>query len=209
MKPIFMALLTIAFLVGCESKKTCPLCLGQGEIPNWGTCKACNGEKELSEEKFEKVNDILTKIRQNGTPSSGGYNSPAGGNQVTCPMCSGTGTFYDGNVSGICSPCNGCGYMPADKAAALRQSLQQIDRLTGGGGYGGTSIEYGNGGSSPESPAVDNSCRTCGGTGHCRHCLGVGLSEYEGMYGTSGGVDKCPICKGTGKCDVCYGRGKI
>lgn len=115
-------------------------------------------------------------------------------------MCSGTGVLSYGYSSVACSPCKGSGYVSASKAAQLRRSLQQIDMMTGGGGYNGTSIQYGNGGNGGSrggSSSSDNICKSCNGTGDCQHCKGTGVASYDGNYGMSGGVDKCPICHGT------------
>ncbi|MDO4161274.1 MAG: hypothetical protein Q4D41_12555 [Prevotellaceae bacterium] len=127
---------------------------------------------------------------------------------ATCSMCSGTGVFSAPGTQSTCSECSGTGRVTAQRSAELQQALQQVDAMTGGGGFDNTSIEYGNGGSS-NSNSSNSSCNSCGGTGYCRHCMGSKVVEYDGNYGESGGYMKCPICKGSGKCGVCNGRGKI
>ena len=70
--------------------------------------------------------------------SGASVNSGQSSQNVSCPMCSGTGVFSAYGNSSTCSGCQGTGYTTPAKAAKLRQALQQVDQMTGGGGYGGT-----------------------------------------------------------------------
>ena len=207
----------VIMLIGCESKKQCPLCKGTGTVStgkDWyaiDVCPACEGEKKVSETKHDAIKQALYD-NGFGKATNPVTNTSRQESQVQCPMCSGTGVFSGYGGSQTCSECKGSGYTTASRAAQLRQSLQQIDQMTGGGGYGGTSIDDGSYRPSERgnnSSGSDRSCHTCHGTGHCQHCKGTGLVVYDGEYNTEGGVMKCPICKGNGRCGVCNGFGEI
>lgn len=174
------------------------------------TCPACGGEKKVSEEVYEAVKeDISNMMQQNTTPSMNGGQSSQ---NVRCPMCSGSGVFPTYGNSSTCSGCQGTGVTTPEKTAKLRQALQQVDQMTGDGGYGGTSIDdgnYGGGSVSGSNSSSNRSCHSCGGTGDCQHCHGVGVVEYEGQYNTPDGYMKCPICHGSKRCNVCHGRGSV
>lgn len=215
MKRIVMLYFVVFLLVSCKDTKTCPVCNGEGSVRINAIeeieCTICKGDGEVPAKDYEMIRNTWIKIRsgQFDSPNTGGMQQES---QVQCPMCSGTGVFSGYGGSQTCSECKGSGVTSASRAAQLRQSLQQIDQMTGGGGYGGTSIDDGSyrpseRGSSSSGP--DRSCHTCHGTGHCQHCKGTGLVVYDGEYNTEGGVMKCPICKGNGRCGVCYGRGEI
>lgn len=208
------ATLLIAF-VSCSNKKTCPICMGQGTMNTEvgvSTCPACDGEKKVSEEDYEDIMENLSKMmNHNTTGTSSTINSSPSSQNVSCPMCSGTGVFSAYGNSSTCSGCQGTGYTTPAKAAKLRQALQQVDQMTGGGGYGGTNIDYGNSGTSVSGSrgSSDRSCHSCNGTGECQHCHGVGVVEYDGQYNTPDGYMKCPICHGTKRCNVCQGTGSV
>ncbi len=53
---------------------------------------------------------------------------------------------------------------------------------------------------------VDDTCRTCKGTGRCYICGGDGLNRTGSDEGK---VHKCHTCRGTGTCQVCYGSGVV
>ncbi len=53
---------------------------------------------------------------------------------------------------------------------------------------------------------VDDTCRTCRGTGHCYVCGGDGLNRTGSDEGK---VHKCYTCRGTGTCQVCNGSGVV
>lgn len=211
---LLCAVALIAF-VSCSNKKTCPICMGRGTMNTENgvtTCAACDGEKKVSEEDYEAImEDLSNMMRQSTGNSESSVNSGQSSQNVRCPMCSGTGVFSAYGSSSTCSGCQGSGYTTPANAAKLRQALQQVDQMTGGGGYGGTSIDDGNrGGSvSGNNSSSDRSCHSCNGTGECQHCHGVGVVEYEGQYNTPDGYMKCPICHGTKRCNVCNGAGKI
>lgn len=208
------ATLLIAF-VSCSNKKTCPICMGQGTMNTEvgvSTCPACDGEKKVSEEDYEDIMENLSKMmNHNTTGTSSTINSSPSSQNVSCPMCSGTGVFSAYGNSSTCSGCQGTGYTTPAKAAKLRQALQQVDQMTGGGGYGGTNIDYGNSGTSVSGSrgSSDRSCHSCNGTGECQHCHGVGVVEYDGQYNTPDGYMECPICHGTKRCNVCNGTGQV
>lgn len=208
---LIFATLLLTF-VSCENKKICPICFGQGTV-NTGasieTCPACEGEKKVSEEEYETIREDLSNMMQRNSGAS--VNSGQSSQNVSCPMCSGTGVFSAYGNSSTCSGCQGTGYTTPAKAAKLRQALQQVDQMTGGGGYGGTNIDYGNSGTSVSGSrgSSDRSCHSCNGTGECQHCHGVGVVEYDGQYNTPDGYMKCPICHGTKRCNVCQGTGSV
>lgn len=59
--------------------------------------------------------------------------------------------------------------------------------------------------SSGSDTGIDDTCRTCGGTGWCKKCLGFGviINSYDyKLY-------DCPRCQGSGECAVCYGTGRV
>ena len=208
---LLCAILLIA-LVSCSSKKICPVCVGRGTVNTengMATCPACDGEKKVSEEEYEAIREGLSNMMQRNTESS--VNSGQSSQNVRCPMCSGTGVFSAYGSSSTCSGCQGTGYTTPANAAKLHQALQQVDQMTGGGGYGGTSIDDGNAGCSVSGNrgSSDRSCHSCGGTGECQHCHGVGVVEYEGQYNTPDGLMKCPICHGCKRCNVCHGTGTV
>ena len=209
---LLLATLLIVF-ASCENKKSCPLCIGRGFVSTLSgvkTCPACGGEKKVSEEVYEAVKKDISNMMQQNAASS--MSSDQSSQNVRCPMCSGSGVFSAYGNSSTCSGCQGSGFTTPEKAAKLRQALQQVDQMTGGGGYGGTSIDDGNYGGSSVSGSNNNSdrsCHSCGGTGDCQHCHGVGVVEYEGQYNTPDGYMKCPICHGSKKCNVCHGRGSV
>ena len=110
-------------------------------------------------------------MRLGGTMSGTQYGNQ-GQEQVDCPMCSGIGVFSFNGESHPCNKCQQTGKVTPQRAAKLRQALQQVDQMTGGGGYGNTSIEYGSPvgkrtGSHKVSydSGIGNDCRSCGGTG--------------------------------------------
>lgn len=214
MKQISLLFMVVFFLMSCESTKTCPVCNGEGRVMINAVeeieCSICKGDGEVPAKDYEMIRNTWLKIRsgQFDSPNTGGMQQES---QVQCPMCSGTGVFSGYGSSQTCGECKGSGYTTASRAAQIRQSLQQIDQMTGGGGYGGTSIDDGNYHPAPSNSGSTDapSCHTCHGTGGCQHCHGTGVVEYEGQYNTSDGIMKCPICKGSGRCGVCNGRGKI
>lgn len=62
------------------------------------------------------------------------------------------------------------------------------------------------------SGSVNNTCRSCGGSGVCRSCGGtryyvIETGSYTG-YDTKA-VRDCPSCHGSGRCSTCYGSGRI
>ena len=208
---LLCATLLIAF-VSCSNKKTCPICFGRGTMNTENgeaTCPVCDGEKKVSEETYDAIREDLSNMMQRNSGAS--VNSDQSSQNVSCPMCSGTGVFSAYGNSSTCSGWQGTGYTTPAKAAKLRQALQQVDQMTGGGGYGGTNIDYGNSGTSVSGSrgSSDRSCHSCNGTGECQHCHGVGVVEYDGQYNTPDGYMKCPICHGTKRCNVCQGTGSV
>lgn len=219
MKRIFFVLLSTSLgLMSCENKKTCPLCNGEGEVAVEGVmheCIVCNGEQKVDEETYDNFFKALDHMRSGGTMSGTQYGNQ-GQDLVDCPMCSGTGVLSFYGESHPCNECQQTGKVTPQRAAQLRQALQQVDQMTGGGGYGGTSIEYGHpagertgGRKGSYDSGSGNDCRSCGGTGDCTYCHGAKVVEYDGEYGEEGGFMKCPVCKGKGDCGVCGGSGKI
>ena len=214
---LFIVLLLFA---GCSNKKVCPLCLGKGEVMVEGSmwqCIVCYGDKKVDKETYENFYREMNQLQNSNRIPSGCVE--ASQDMVDCPMCSGSGIFSFYGESHPCSECNQTGKVTSQRAAQLWQSLQQIDELTGGGGYGSTSIQYNNSsGSGNSSTRNSNSnsenvlgdeCRVCKGTGDCTYCHGAKVVECKGHYGEPDDFMKCPVCKGSGDCGVCYGRGKI
>ena len=195
-KLLFIALAAI-IMAACSDEKPCPLCGGEGTVSVRGveqTCLLCLGEKAVTEKQYY---DYLKALGNVGSP--GPASAPqGGGGMAQCPMCSGTGVFNTGYQAMQCRECDGTGRVTRQRAAELMKALQQLDMMTGGGGFGGTSIG---------TPST--MCRSCHGTGDCTHCRGLKVVEYDGTYGESGGYMRCPVCKGTGRCGVCHGRGEI
>lgn len=210
-KLLFIALAAI-IMAACSDEKPCPLCGGEGTVSVRGveqTCLLCLGEKTVTEKQYY---DYLKALGNVGSP--GPASAPQGGGAMAqCPMCSGTGVFNTGHQAMQCRECDGTGRVTRQRAAELMQALQQLDMMTGGGGFGGTSIGTpSSGGGSQGGPSSGSSvtmCRSCHGTGDCTHCRGLKVVEYYGTYGESGGYMRCPVCKGTGRCGVCHGRGEI
>lgn len=203
-------LFAVIILMGCSDKKVCPSCNGNGVLMIQGqfkTCLLCNGEKEVSEDKYDQFINLMN--------NQGFKNVRSGSTEqmASCPMCSGSGVFSDGFSSMTCKECNGSGQVTTQRAAQLHQALRQLDQMTGGGGFGGTSIQGSGSGNTnnyrQETNEVDRSCHSCNGSGNCGHCAGRGEVRYDGNYGQPGGIMDCPICKGTGRCGVCNGRGEI
>lgn len=200
-KRILLLCITILFFVSCESKKTCPVCLGEGSIIIYGKeqqCLTCNGKGKLTNEEYKSICNILNKLKQTN-PRNNNINSDLE-QMVTCPFCNGCGTY--GTYT--CGFCNGAGKVPASAAS---QGRHVIEGGSVNDSYPSSSSNKNNNKNNRSSS--DNSCHYCHGTGECQHCRGTGLVEYEGHYNTEGGIMKCPICKGTKKCNVCYGTGHI
>lgn len=213
---IFILLWASLSLASCDNKRTCPLCHGEGEILVEGImreCIVCKGEKKVDEDTYKNFFKALERMHSGGSMSEPAYGNGAQ-DMVDCPMCSGTGIFSFYGESHPCNECRQTGKVTPQRAAQLRQTLRQVDQMTGGGGYDDTSIQYGsssgNGsGRGSYDSGSGNECRSCGGTGDCTYCNGVKVVPYDGEYGEEGGFMKCPVCKGSGKCGVCHGYGKI
>ena len=140
-KQLLLCAVVLITFVNCENKKTCPICFGRGTMNTENglmTCPVCNGEKKVSEETYDAIREDLSNMMQRNSGAS--VNSGQSSQNVSCPMCSGTGVFSAYGNSSTCSGCQGTGYTTPAKAAKLRQALQQVDQMTGGGGYGGTNI---------------------------------------------------------------------
>lgn len=213
MKQILFSLFIISLLVSCKDVKTCPVCEGIGSVSTTGgtfQCTACKGNGEVPSEKYDQIKAIWTNIKNN---RGGELNVRGMQDQAQCPMCSGTGVFSALGSSKTCSECSGSGYTSVSRAAELKQSLQQLDQMTGGGGFIGTNISDGsdrpsNNVSGGHSTS-DRSCHNCHGTGHCQHCKGIGVVDYDDPYSLDSGAMTCPICKGSKRCNVCNGSGHI
>lgn len=222
MRVLFVFFLSCLFLfTSCENKRKCPFCSGAGEVLVEGSmreCVVCHGEKEVDDKTYENFFKAMEHLQNSGNMTAP-YNSGRGGEAdgeptAVCPMCSGSGVFSFYGEYHPCSECNQTGRVTPERAVQLQQSLQELDQMTGGGGYGNTSIQYG---SSPNDGDASrqgrgssgNDCHTCGGTGDCTYCHGAKVVEYDGEYGEPGGFMKCPVCKGNGRCGVCNGYGSI
>lgn len=195
MKKCLFLLLALAMLAGCESKKTCPICMGTGSFTAFGqeqTCFACGGEKEVSEDDYERLMEMKASIRNDmrGFPSQGGSTEP-------CPFCGGQGSSY-GTPCGYCS---GTGRVSSDAAA-------RGSHVVGGGsvgdfGRGSEDASSDNAGRSA-SASRDRICPTCGGSSRCPVCNGAGEST---SYGGSPRI--CQFCYGQGECPKCMGSGTV
>lgn len=214
---LILVILSVLLLAGCKNKVACPLCFGIGETTVEGLqveCILCHGECEIDKETLSKYQAALEHLRnskQGGANVQNSMNNPID-DMVNCPMCSGSGIFSMYGNSQPCSECKQTGKVTSQRAAQLRQGLQQIDQMTGGSGYNNTSIEFNNGNrrnNRSYSESDDLKCHTCNGTGRCGHCAGHGIVEYDDPYGLETGFKRCPICKQSGKCGVCNGRGTI
>lgn len=200
MKQFTLLCLMILLLSGCESKHTCPICMGEGSVIVQGEeqqCLGCKGEGKLSDEDFRKVCNMLERLRKTYPNTVEPHSNVEP--MSTCPFCNGSGV----NGAYTCGFCNGVGQVSASAAAQGRH-------VVGGGSvndfYPSSSSNSGNG-NVPSSS--DRSCHSCNGTGDCQHCSGIGVVEYDGQYNTEGGLMKCPVCKGTKRCNVCHGSGHI
>ena len=196
MKKTLFLLLTLVLLAGCESKRTCPLCMGAGTVEIFGedlTCSLCDGEKEVNEDDYERFMEtsgsVLESLRD--LPSRDDATEP-------CPFCGGQGSSY----GSTCGYCGGSGRVAPDAAAR------------GGHVVGGGSVRDFGGGSSDDASSSsddrassgprDRLCPTCGGSSRCPVCNGAGEST---SYGGTPRV--CQFCYGQGECPKCMGHGTI
>lgn len=195
MKKTLFLLLTLLLLVGCESKRTCPLCRGVGTVEIFGedlTCSLCNGEKEVSEDDYERFMETDEAVRESlrDHRSRGNATEP-------CPFCGGQGSSY----GSTCGYCGGTGRVSSDAAA-------RGGHVVGGGsvrdfGRGSEDASSDNAGR-PASAPRDRICPTCGGSSRCPVCNGAGEST---SYGGSPRI--CQFCYGQGECPKCMGNGTI
>ena len=48
-------------------------------------------------------------------------------------------------------------------------------------------------------PVLSHECPDCGGSDHCKHCIGTGAAGGNPLYSTK----SCRACGGTGSCQSC------
>ena len=204
---LILSVLIALNFTNCTNSADCPLCHAKGILEATDgviTCFVCNGDKKITKENAEKVREFLDNYAKGVYNTAQNYETHTGhphqsSDGVICPICKGSRMASNGNT---CYYCNGVGYVNAESAAMMQHI---INGGSTSGIFGTPGSNSGNGGGSGSS---DLDCVACHGTGQCQHCKGLGVTSYNGQYGMSGGVDKCPICKNSKKCQVCRGSGR-
>lgn len=129
---------------------------------------------------------------------------------VSCNMCYGSGRT-------TCLACNGLGkIIPASIPITPITPIAPSGNSYDGGSYGGGGYESGNSNRRIKCKSCNGSgiCKHCGGNyaTNCSYCDGVGKKMYG--YGSNARYETCAVCNGSGKsyCAICYGtfhiRGK-
>lgn len=49
------------------------------------------------------------------------------------------------------------------------------------------------------APRLSHECPDCGGSDHCKHCIGTGAAGGDPFYSK----ESCKYCSGTGSCQSC------
>lgn len=157
-----------------------------------------SGSKERIRQ-LEELEQVLNEEIKSVDYEISSTNNHQSSQKEMCPICSGSGVLDMYGTYSYCGTCNGSGFVSSDEAVKLRKGLQQIDAMTGGGGYDNTSI---NDDWHPRHQQVSRDCYACNGTGICPVCSGIGSITYYGE------TVLCRYCKTSGECPKCV-NGKI
>lgn len=161
--------------VDANAAVDCSLCGGDG------MCSACGGDGKFG------------SGRKCGTCNGSG----------DCTYCKGTGDVRNSQYGWINSVCKSCG-----GNAVCEKCINGIvvcKTCAGQGTVTGGSSSPTSGTVNPTNPTkAGTKCSTCGDSGRCRHCDGMGMCSNENCFN---GREKCGSCYGTGDCEYCYGLG--